>query len=86
MAKLQVIMDANEIFNTQAYFNKWLKELTDDEKEHIISMMNEFHQAKSIEEGEARYWDAINWSKIHDMEYPGNLSEAIHIASGREKI
>lgn len=30
-----------EIFNEQAFFNKWLLELTEDEKKHILFMMNE---------------------------------------------
>ena len=32
---------AEEIFNIKAEYNKWLKELTDDEKELILEMINE---------------------------------------------
>lgn len=35
---------AEEIYNDQAEFNKWLRENTDYEKEHIISMMEEYAQ------------------------------------------
>ena len=30
-----------ELFNTQAEFNKWLKELTEDEKNLVITLMDE---------------------------------------------
>ena len=32
---------AEEIFNIKAEYNKWLKELTDDEKELVLEMINE---------------------------------------------
>ena len=43
-------MNAKEKFEEQAYFNKWLKELTEDERDHVIDMMESYHQAK-IKEG-----------------------------------
>jgi hypothetical protein len=32
---------ANDIFETQAHFNKWLKELTETERTHVIAMIVE---------------------------------------------
>ena len=40
---------AEEIFNDQASFNKWLKELTESEVDHILSMMQAYHEAKMEE-------------------------------------
>ncbi len=39
-------MNAEEMFEERAYFNKWLKELTQDEREHIISMLTDFARQK----------------------------------------
>ena len=33
---------ADEYFNEQAYFNKWLNELTGTEKNHITDMLDDF--------------------------------------------
>lgn len=35
-------MKAQEFFNDQAYFGKWLLELTPGEKAHIIGMLEQF--------------------------------------------
>lgn len=32
---------AEQIFNSKAEYNKWLKELTDNEKELVLEMINE---------------------------------------------
>lgn len=37
-------MDAQKYFDSQAEYNKWLKQLTEDEKGHIVEMLNDFHQ------------------------------------------
>ena len=34
-------MSNEEIFASKAYFNKWLKELTEHEKQLVIEMLNE---------------------------------------------
>jgi hypothetical protein len=35
-------MSAEDVFDTQTKFNKWLTELTKDEANHIISMMKDY--------------------------------------------
>ena len=35
---------AEEIFNVKAYYNKWLKELTHDEKDLVLEMISEAHK------------------------------------------
>ena len=70
---------AEEIYNDQAEFNKWLRENTDYEKEHIISMMEEYaQQFKSNEvtdEGlrvtdeEIENWAANFCNKYDSSEY-----------------
>jgi hypothetical protein len=35
---------AEEAFNVEAEFNVWLRQLTEQEREHIIDMMADFHQ------------------------------------------
>ena len=44
------------IFNEQLVFNKWLKELTESEKDHILSMM-ESYASQRIE----KYRELIEW-------------------------
>lgn len=40
---------AEEIFNAKAEYNKWLKELTNDEKELVLEMINEaLHQSNVV--------------------------------------
>jgi hypothetical protein len=34
-------MTDEEIYASKAYFNKWLKELTESEKELVLEMLNE---------------------------------------------
>ena len=55
----------------------------DEYMEWAIELMEDYHTHRSKEEAEKRYWDAVNWTKIHNMEYPGNLAQSLHIASGR---
>ena len=38
---------AEMFFNSQAYFNKWLKELTEQERIYVISMLEQFHKEES---------------------------------------
>lgn len=37
-------MDAQSYFDSQAHFNKWLKQLTEDEQRMVVDMLNEFRQ------------------------------------------
>lgn len=39
---------ADEYFNEQEKFNKWLRELTDSEREHVVLMLNEFAESYSL--------------------------------------
>lgn len=45
MGNKLVKMEAQEIYQEKASFNKWLLELNQDEKELIIEMMNEIKQS-----------------------------------------
>lgn len=37
-----------DIYNSKLYFNKWMGELKDYEKQLIIDMMEEYHHAQSV--------------------------------------
>jgi len=51
---------ARNIFNEQTNFNKWLKELTESEVDHILSMMLEYHKAKMEEITDD---DIVKWAE-----------------------
>ena len=55
-------MTPEQFFEEQAKFNKWLFDLTSDEAKHILSMLNEYAEAKAKEaytEG-VKDWEAAN--------------------------
>ena len=59
---------AEEIFNTKAYYNKWLKELTYDEKDLVLEMINEAQEDAYNQALE----DSCNHDKV-DVYYDENV-------------
>lgn len=57
----KIKLDAGFFFGRKAHYNKWLKELTDDQQDLVIDMMIQFRQEEigQLQAQNARLLDAL---------------------------
>jgi DnaJ-class molecular chaperone len=69
---------ANEIFETKATYNKWLKELTEGEKDLVIEMINEALRIHDVvEQSEQLKCDCCNGTGMVEGDYRDEVESCL---------